>query len=219
MTSAAAIDAIDRDRQRLGPAKHVAEHSIDLIEMRKMSHHGLPNSWNSLVGDLPCGREVLQLSRWPSYVMCGAPVLENEPVEAALRARCSIYTYGFRMALQEGAHPPVRNGTGSAQRAYLRKRCISLDAQLLPLSSIRHSMPVDGGYSKHVLRRIACTLASLGGRTSTWPSDCSLSHTCHTLSFGGKAQVTGSVDRSRCSHAGPDIWVPAAPEFLLRPYG
>ena len=110
-----------------------------------MSHHGLPNSWNSLVGDLPCGREVLQLSRWPSYVMCGAPVLENEPVEAALRARCSIYTYGFRMALQEGAHPPVRNGTGSAQRAYLRKRCISLDAQLLPLSSIRHSMPVDGG--------------------------------------------------------------------------
>ena len=123
------------------------------------------------------------------------------------------------MALQEGAHPPVRNGMGSAQRAHLRKRCISLDAQLLPLSAIRHSMPVDSGYSKHVLGRIACTLASLGGRTSTWPSDCSLSHTCQTLSFGGKAQVNGTVKRSRCSHAGSDIWVQAAPKFVTTKFG
>ena len=136
-----------------------------------------------------------------------------------MRASCSIYTYSFRMALQEGAHPPVRNGMGSAQRAHLRKRCISLDAQLLPLSAIRHSMPVDSGYSKHVLGRIACTLASLGGRTSTWPSDCSLSHTCQTLSFGGKAQVNGTVKRSRCSHAGSDIWVQAAPKFVTTSFG
>ena len=44
---AIAIDPIDRDRQRLGPAKHVAARSRDLAEMRKSSHRGLLGFRNS----------------------------------------------------------------------------------------------------------------------------------------------------------------------------
>ena len=54
--AAEAIDAIDRDRQRVGPAKHARQHSRDLAEMRKMSYRGLIGSKNSSFDALPYER-------------------------------------------------------------------------------------------------------------------------------------------------------------------
>ena len=56
MAAALQINAIDRDRERVGPAKHVATRSKDPVETRKMSHRELRGSKNSSVGDLPCER-------------------------------------------------------------------------------------------------------------------------------------------------------------------